>query len=166
MKTLVLGLGNDLYGDDGVGCQVVLQLIEERNAGKAPWAAMERVDMEACGLTGLKLLDVIAGYERVIIIDTIKKDRPETGRITLLKGSELRHIPGPSVHYVSIPQALSIGREAGLAVPSQIDVIAVEAKNLYQMGEGLTEEMTEAIPEIIAALKKLLQNHDKERNPS
>ncbi len=166
MKTLVLGLGNDLFGDDGVGCQVVLQLMEEREAGKLRWASLAEVGMEACGLTGLKLLDVLEGYERVIIIDTIKKDDPVTGRISVIKGSELRHIPGPSVHYVSIPQALSIGREAGLEVPREIDIIAVEAKNLYKMGEGLTEEMTQAIPEIIRTLQELLENHGKERDSS
>ncbi len=164
MKTLVLGLGNDLFGDDGVGCQVVQQLIKEREAGKVPWAPLDEVEMEACGLTGLKLLDVVEGYGRVIIIDTIKKDNPVTGRISVLKGSDLRHIPGPSVHYVSIPQAFSIGRAAGLEVPTEIDVIALEAKNIYQMGEGLTDEMTQAIPEIIKTLQRLLENHDKERN--
>jgi hydrogenase maturation protease len=156
MRTLILGLGNDLYGDDAVGCQVVLQLLAEREAGKEPWASLEQVEMEACGLTGLKLLDVIAGYERVIIIDTIKKDDPETGRISVLKGGDLRHIPGPSVHYVSIPQALEIGRQAGMEVPTEVDIIAVEAKTLYRMGEGLTEEMTEAIPRIIATLEEVL----------
>ena len=160
MKTLVLGLGNDLYGDDGVGCQVVQQLMEEREAGKARWASLEEVGMEACGLSGLKLLDVIEGYDRVIIIDTIKKDDPVTGRISVLKGSELRHIPGPSVHYISIPQAIDIGRKAGLEVPTEIDIIAVEAKNLYHMGEGLTDEMIQAIPEIIQTLQKLLEIHD------
>lgn len=158
MRTLILGLGNDLYGDDAVGCEVVQQLLAERKAGKEPWASLDQVDMEACGLTGLKLLDIIAGYDRVIIIDTIKKDSPETGRISVLKGSDLRHIPGPSVHYVSIPQALEIGRQAGLEVPSEIDVIAVEAKNLYRMGEGLTEKMIQAIPRIKAALERVLNN--------
>jgi len=166
MKTLVLGLGNDLFGDDGVGCQVVLQLMEERESGKLRWPSLEEVCMEACGLTGLKLLDVLEGYDRVIIIDTIKKDDPVTGRISVIKGSELRHIPGPSVHYVSIPQAIDIGRKAGLKVPTEIDVIAVEAKNLFHMGEGLTDEMIQAIPEIIQTLQRLLENHDQKRNSS
>ncbi|NOR15663.1 MAG: hypothetical protein GQ544_08165, partial [Candidatus Aminicenantes bacterium] len=51
-------------------------------------------------------------------------------------------------------------------VPTEIDVIAVEAKNLYHMGEGLTDEMIQAIPEIIRTLQKLLENHGKERDSS
>jgi hypothetical protein len=59
---------------------------------------------------------------------------------------------------VSIPQALEIGRRCGMHVPERIDVIAVEAKDLYHMGEGLTPDMTAAIPEIIVTLKGLLKD--------
>ena len=55
------------------------------------------------------------------------------GKIHLLGGEELRHIPGPSPHYVSIPQTLEIGKKIGLKVPSRIKIIAVEAKNMYNL---------------------------------
>ena len=106
MKTLVLGLGNELYGDDGIGIHVIRHLKKELEAVKeaSPW--LENVDFE-------------------------EKD--------------LRHIPGPSPHYVSVPQTLEIGKKLGLKVPSKIKIIAVEAKNMYNLGEGLSEEMTKAI---------------------
>ena len=158
MKTLILGLGNDLFGDDGVGIHVVRLLQEQRDRGEDSADSLEDIDLLECSLTGLKLLDVLEGFDRVILIDTIKKDRPVTGRITCLRGEDLRHIPGPSPHYVSIPQALAIGRHSGMRMPDRIDVIAVEAKDLYRMGEGLTQEMIEAIPEIVARLKELLED--------
>jgi hydrogenase maturation protease len=158
MKTLVLGLGNELYGDDGVGIAVVQKLKGESKLREEFSRYMENVDVEECSLTGFKLLDVVIGYDRLIIIDTIKKENPITGKVYLLRHSDLRYIPGPSPHYVSIPQAIDIGRKLGLKVPSKIDIIAVEAKNLYNMGEGLTPEMTVAIPEILMKLKALLQN--------
>jgi hydrogenase maturation protease len=157
MKTLILGLGNELFGDDGVGNLVVRQLLRQREQEGSDLGYLDGIEMLECSLTGLKLLDVIEGYDRVILIDTIKRSRPETGRITRLKGEELRHIPGPSPHYVSIPQALDIGRHSGMHVPARIDVIAVEAKDLYRMGEGLTPEMTDAIPEIIDTLRDILE---------
>jgi len=40
---------------------------------------------------------------------------------------------------------LEIGKKLGLKVPSKIKIIAVEAKNMYNLGEGLSEEMTKAI---------------------
>jgi hydrogenase maturation protease len=158
MKTLILGLGNDLFGDDGIGIHVVRLLEQQRERGEETSGCLQGIELLECSLTGLKLLDVLEGFDRVILIDTIKRDRPVTGRITYLRGEDLRHIPGPSPHYVSIPQALAIGRHAGMHVPDRIDVIAVEAKDLYRMGEGLTQEMTDAIPEIIATLKGLLED--------
>jgi hydrogenase maturation protease len=157
MKTLVLGLGNELYGDDGVGIAVVQKLKSDPELKKEFSHYLADVDIEECSLTGFKLLDVVIGYDRLIIIDTIKRENPLTGKISTLKHSDLRYIPGPSPHYVSIPQAIDIGRKLGLKVPSKIDIIAVEAKNLYNMGEGLTPEMTKAIPEIIQKLKEFLE---------
>ena len=157
MKTLVLGLGNDLYGDDGVGLHVIRFLQDEVDSHTPQPSWCRDVFFEECGLTGLALLDVIEGYDRLILIDTIKRSQPDPGRVYYLDGKDLRHIPGPSPHYVSIPQTIDIGREAGLKMPESIEIIAVEAKNIYNLGEGLTKEMKKSIPKIIEMTKKLLK---------
>jgi hydrogenase maturation protease len=156
MKTLVLGMGNELYGDDGVGLHVIRQILSDEEIQKDFAVCNGDVYFRECSLSGLSLLDVIIGYDRLIIIDTIKRADPVPGKVSILKESDLRSIPGPSPHYVSVPQAIEIGRRIGEKVPAQIDIIAVEAKNLYHLGEGLTEEMVKAIPEIIHKLKDLL----------
>lgn len=156
MKILVLGMGNELYGDDGVGIHVIRRIQEEREKKPSVWPA--GVDFEECCLSGLSLLDVITGYDALLIIDTIKKSAPVTGRITFLEGRDLRHVPGPSPHYVSVPQTLAIGEKAGLKVPSTIKVIAVEAKSLYHLGEGLTSDMAAAVPKIVSRVKEALDS--------
>ena len=158
MKTLVLGLGNELYGDDGVGIHVVRKLKQELEEKKGTTSWLDNVFLEECSLSGLALLDIIVGYDFLIIIDTIKRSNPVTGKIHVLEGKNLRHIPGPSPHYVSIPQTLEVGEKIGLEVPSKIKIIAVEAKNMYNLGEGLTEEMTRVIPELVEEVKKVLKN--------
>lgn len=157
MKTLVLGLGNDLYGDDGVGLHVIRRILRDPKIQQGLAGGNKEIDFQECSLSGLALLDVIIGYDRLILIDTIKRSDPVPGKVYTLKESDLRSIPGPSPHYVSVPQAIEIGRNVGEKVPTQIDIIAVEAKNLYRLGEGLTEAMTKAIPEIIQKLKDLLE---------
>ena len=154
MKTLILGLGNELYGDDGVGLEVIRQL--ENRPALEKLKQKHPLTLEASNLTGLKLLDIIAGYDVLIIIDTIKTSQPHTGRIKVLDGSQLRHIPGPSPHYVSIPQMINLGREVGLPMPRVVKIIAVEAKDIYHLGEGLTPEMQAAIPRIIQTLIQVL----------
>jgi hydrogenase maturation protease len=158
-KTLVLGLGNDLYGDDGVGVEVVRRLREEITGASAdaPFCDPERTVFEECSLTGLALLDVITGYDRLVLVDTIKRPQPLTGRVSILRGEDLRAIPGPSPHYVSVPQTIEIGRRVGLRVPSDIVVVAVEARDMHRLGEGLTEEMSRALPAIAALVKDVLR---------
>ena len=156
MKTLVLGLGNELYGDDGVGIQVVRRLKEEAAEKPATAAGGEEIALEECSLSGLALLDVIVGYDRLVIVDTIKRPSPATGTIHLLGEKDIRSLPGPSPHYVSIPQAIEIGRRLGLHVPSEIQVVAVEARNMSTLGEGLSPEMQERLPAIVRKVKSVL----------
>jgi len=158
MKTLVLGLGNELYGDDGVGIHVVRKLKQELKKRKENLSDLRDADFEECPLSGIALLDIIVGYETLIIVDTIKKQNPVSGRIHLIEGKSLRSIPGPSPHYVSLPQTLEIGKKLGLKVPSKVKIIAVEAKNIYDLGEGLSEEMIKSIPKINQKIKELLKN--------
>lgn len=157
MKTLLLGLGNELYGDDGIGIQVVRRLKEEAAENTRTAAALRDTDLEECCLSGLALLDVIVGYDRLVIVDTIKRPSPVPGRIHLLGEKDVRSLPGPSPHYVSIPQAIEIGRRLGLHVPSEIQIVAVEAKNMNTLGEGLSQEMREKLPAIVRRLKSVLR---------
>ena len=146
-----------MYGDDAVGIHVIRRLKKELQAKKQDLAGLKYVDFEECHLSGLSLLDVVTGYDKLIIVDTIKKPHPHTGRIYHLKKKDLRHIPGPSPHYVSVPQTLEIGETLGLKMPKEIRIIAVEAKNMYNLGEELTQEMKAALPSIIREVKKVLR---------
>ena len=157
MKILVLGLGNELYGDDAVGIHVIRKLKENFKDKKNEASWLEDFQFEECSLSGLALLEVIVGYDTLVIIDTIKKPAPVTGKIHLMEGKDLRHIPGPSPLHVSIHQSIEIGEKLGLEIPSKIKIIAVEAKNMYNLGEGLTEEMTKVIPAIVEQVKKVLR---------
>ncbi|MCK4337442.1 MAG: hydrogenase maturation protease [Candidatus Aminicenantes bacterium] len=160
MKTLVLGLGNELYGDDGAGIHVIKELRSKIETEKKLSADFHDVDLLECSLTGFALLDVIIGYDRLIIVDTIKRSEPKTGRITILEEKDLRYIPGPSPHYVSIPQTIEIGRQIHLKVPAEIKIIAIEAKNIYNLGEGLTKEMEKTLPAIINKTIELVKQNN------
>ncbi len=165
MRTLVLGLGNDLFGDDGVGLHLVNCLQAEMSGQEVSSGS---IDFLASTSSGLALLDLVLGYDRLVIIDTIKLENPKTGAVRVLEEKDLRAIPGPSPHYLSFPQVLAIGRAAGLPVPRELMIIAVEAKNIYHLGEGLSPEMKAKIPEILARIKSILGlvpiAHESKRN--
>jgi hydrogenase maturation protease len=61
MKTLVLGIGNLLFSDDGVGLHIIEKLREE-DLG---------VDLKEAS-SGLDILDAVKGYDRVILVDAIR----------------------------------------------------------------------------------------------
>ncbi|MCX7973535.1 MAG: hydrogenase maturation protease [Candidatus Aminicenantes bacterium] len=160
MRTLVLGLGNELYGDDGVGIYIIEDLKNEL-IGEEKYSAVYPgpdgpIEFIASNSTGLALLDLILGYDRLIIIDTIKVDHPQTGRVSILKEEDLRAIPGPSPHYLSFPQILQIGRAAGLPVPRELTIVAIESKNIACLGEKLSAEMKASFPKILNLIKSLL----------
>lgn len=157
MKILVLGMGNDLYGDDGVGLHAVRQLRDEWAAGPKPPERSLSVEFVECALSGAALLDVIHGYDALVVIDTIMKAEPVTGRIRILDAPDIRDIPGPSPHYVSVPQVLALGRELGLKMPRTVTIIAVEAKDLFRLGEGLSEDMQARLPDLLEAARDALQ---------
>jgi hydrogenase maturation protease len=154
---LVLGLGNELYGDDGAGLLAVRRLEREWTANPPRPTPGLTVAFEACPLSGAALLDVVRGADALLIIDTILRDEPVTGRVSILDGADIRDLPGPSPHYISVPQTLALGRSIGLHMPGKVTVVAVEAKNLYRLGEGLTAEMEAALPAVVAAARAVLE---------
>ena len=65
-KTLILGLGNPILGDDGVGWKVADAVQTRLGTLKVP------VEVDFASLGGLSLMERMLGYERVILIDTVK----------------------------------------------------------------------------------------------
>ncbi|GAH17016.1 unnamed protein product [marine sediment metagenome] len=74
MKTLILGLGNPILSDDGVGFCVAGEL-----RGRL---SQQEVTVMETSMTGLSLLDLLAGYDRAIIIDAIQAVGGKAGQST------------------------------------------------------------------------------------
>jgi hydrogenase maturation protease len=157
LRILVLGLGNDLYGDDGVGHHIVRLLEKKRAARPLPPDGDIAVDFVACALSGLALLDVIVGYDALVIVDTILRSDPVVGQTRILDMPDVRDVPGPSPHYISVPQTLGLGRSLGLKMPEIVKIVAVEARNIHRLGEGLSETMLRRLPDVIAAADGVLE---------
>jgi hydrogenase maturation protease len=138
LKTLILGLGNPILSDDGVGTAVAHELESRIGPGEA-------TVIEA-SLGGLNLLDLLAGYERVIIVDAIKTGgRP--GQIYRLDPSAIRKIRHTgSAHDINLVTALELGKKLKLAMPSRIDIFAIEVAETESFGESCTPAVAAAVP--------------------
>ena len=142
-KTLVLGLGNPILSDDGVGPAVAREL-----EGKLDPLV---VTVTEASLGGLNLLDLLVGYDRVIIIDAIKTAGGQPGQIHRLDPTALtttRYATSP--HDVNLATALELGKKLGLAMPQKLDIFAVEVSDTENFSEAYTPAVAAAIPACVA----------------
>lgn len=139
MKTLVLGLGNPILSDDGVGIWVA-RALEERL--KQP-----DITVMETSLAGLNLLDHLANFDRAIIIDAIQTRGGKVGQIYHLEPGVFdvtRHAATP--HDVNFATALELGKRLGLALPRKITIFAIEVEDVTTFSEDCTPKVKRAIP--------------------
>jgi hydrogenase maturation protease len=142
-KTLVLGLGNPILTDDGVGIYVARAVAQH--------CLQSGVACTEASVGGLRLLDIITGYERVIIVDAIQTADGQPGDLYQLQPDDLRaslHVG--SAHDLSFPNALALGRSLGMPLPQDRDItiLAVEVEDVTTFGETCTPHVQAAIPQL------------------
>jgi hydrogenase maturation protease len=137
-SVLVLGLGNDLLGDDAVGLHVARD-VRSRLAGAAGCAVRETMEM------GLALLDEIVGCEHLILVDAIETGKAPPGHIHEFDADALagRRIAAP--HFVGVVETLALGRTLGLAMPRDVRIFAIEVKDALTLSVSLTPEVQQAV---------------------
>jgi hydrogenase maturation protease len=139
MALVILGLGNDLIGDDGVGLLAAARL--EGRLGPD-------VAVRTSAQSGLYLLEHLQGFDDAIVIDSVLGDAP--GRVREL---EARHLPPttvPSAHYAGLPEVLAVARAAGMRMPTRLKVIAVEIAGAQTIGASPGPAVLAAIPEVVS----------------
>jgi hydrogenase maturation protease len=159
MKILVIGLGNPILGDDGVGWKVAEALSEQLSTATQNLVKDEssKIEVDYASLGGLSLMERMLGYDRVILVDSM-----ETGGNTIgsVRAFPLAALENPrfghsaSTHDTSLMTALQTAQTMGMDVPSRVHVVAIEAKNVFDFSEKLSPEVEKAIP---VATQKVLQ---------
>ena len=143
MNTLILGIGNPILTDDGVGIKIA-QKIKEENP------ELEVIETSEAGIA---LLDLIAGYDKLVIIDSIKTGQEKPGKVYKLRLEDLKPaVDSASSHGVDIATAFELGRGLGYRMPKYISLYAVEIKDNTTFGEDCTEEVEERIPFIMSQI--------------
>lgn len=158
-KILVLGLGNDCLGDDAVGLKVVQELRRQRTIVQGG-----DVDVLETSAAGMVLLDLMAGYRVLILIDAIQTGNGEPGRIYRLTEDALAAASGSpeamtwSAHHMGLRGILENGRRAGCDLPDTVIVYAVETEISREWRRGCGREVERAIPEVVRRVTGELQS--------
>jgi hydrogenase maturation protease len=136
VRTLVLGLGNEYAGDDAVGVLAV-RVLRDELAGDA--------DVVESAASGLALLEVFAGYDRAVVIDSIRTGRRPAGTIVEAGLAELGLAIAPSLHQTGMPELAAVARRLGMGFPDRTRVLAVEVAGPLMFGAPLSERVAAAI---------------------
>jgi hydrogenase maturation protease len=156
MKTLVIGLGNPILGDDGVGWRVVEEIARQT-------VSNPEVEVDCVSLGGLSLMERLTGSERVILVDSIYTGKNPDGTIRQLSLNEIPDISSghtASAHDTSLLNAMKLGRSMEIPLPSDknVFIIAIEAENVYDFSEMLSPKVEAAVPQAVEIVLKLLQS--------
>ncbi len=152
-KTLILGLGNELFCDDAVGLYVVREL--------ARLLDRERFEVIESPFTGLRLLELVEGYPRLVIIDAINLVGAEPGEVRRVDLNALRGANRiDSAHDVDLATALDMGRRLNLNMPDHVVAYGIQVEDPYTMKEGLSDTLQRALPDIVAHIAAELENAD------
>ena len=144
---LVLGIGNILLNDEGVGIHVVNALEKED---------YKMADLMDGGTGGFHLLAFIQSYKTVIIIDAALDEFP-AGHVRILYPKYAKDFPTQlSAHEIGLKDLLDAAFLLG-NMP-QIHLVAISIKDFQDMGMDLTPEVRAAIPEAIKKVKELIES--------
>lgn len=146
-ETVVLGVGNELYRDEGVGVVVARLLAQE---GTAP-----EVRVVEGALGGINLLFEMEGARRVIVVDAVDMGAAP-GTVRVFTPEDVEVVPPTmvaSLHQVGLGQVLELGPLIG--VQPQVHIVGIQPAEVAP-GFELTETVTRAVPEALAAVRGLL----------
>jgi hydrogenase maturation protease len=141
-KTIVLGLGNLLMGDEGVGIHVVQRLQElELPPG------VEAVDG---GTAAFDLILILRDADRVIIVDAVRAGG-EAGSIYRFTSGDIEEAShgALSLHQATFQEVLQAAELLG--IEPEITIIGIEPRRIAP-GLELSPELQEALPQVVKAV--------------
>ena len=145
---LVLGIGNLVLNDEGIGIHIVHTLSQmELPRG---------VDVLDGGTGGLALLETLQSYPRVILVDAALDTRP-AGTIRRLSPRYSRDYPPLlSAHEIGLKEMIDAMLLLGQA--PQIELLAVSVRNCHRLGMHLSPEIRRAIPQILQLVFEIIKD--------
>ena len=157
-RTVVLGLGNPVLSDDGVGLAVVSALRQLLRAEPIPG-----VDVLASTRAGFELIDLLRDYHRAILVDCLILPDPRPGSVRRLR---LDDVAGSSrlvnVHDLSVGVAFQLAERMGIRMPTEVEIVAVEAADTCT----ICEELTPAVESAVGPLSREIYEDLKRRAPA
>ncbi len=147
---LVLGIGNDILSDDGIGPKVVSDLKNKY--------FLQEIVFQNVFLGGLEILELIQGYNTVIFIDAIITKDGIPGSIYQFTPDDFREtLHLSNLHDANFLVALDLGRKMGYNLPDKIQIIAIEIIEDRIFSDHFSPKIEEKYTEISLTVEKMVR---------
>jgi hydrogenase maturation protease len=155
VRTLLLGLGNPILRDDGVGIRLATDLSGRLGVPDGIRTGPEGIEpglhiLQECSLGGLTLVETMAGFDRVVVLDSIAtRDGVPGDWHTFTAGALKQTMNLSNVHDANFATALELGRRMGFHLPTDEDirVFAVEVEDTLTFDTSMSPSLEAAYPE-------------------
>lgn len=146
---LVIGIGNEYRGDDGVGLAVIGALLKEQG--------LQEAICKECTGEGTALMDLWESFSNVILIDAmLSGDAPGAiSRFDANKEAIPARLSSHSTHAFGVAEAVELAKTL-YELPASLVVYAVEGKN-FAANVGLTPEVEHAVPVVARLVMREVQ---------
>lgn len=143
----MLALGNDLLGDDGVGVKAAREIQQEAPAG---------VDVIETAEAGLALMELLSGYRRALLLDSVQTGTRPPGTIVEFGPRDFRSVIAPSPHYAGLPEVIALAERLQVPFPGEIRILAMEIENPREVKEDLSPPVSAALPAFVEKARGIL----------
>ncbi len=147
-RILVLALGNDILGDDGVAFAAARLLQKE---------AEEGVKIIESAETGLALLDVMQGYHCALLLDAILTGGSPPGSILEYTPRHFHKVVASCPHFAGLPEILQAAERLRIPFPRAISILAMEVEDPFTFRTELSPSVAQALPAYVERARQILE---------
>ncbi len=148
-KFLVIGLGNEIMGDDAAGILAARALKSRWDAG---------VEILETSEAGLALLDHLEGFDCALILDTVVTGNSAPGTIRELSFDDFKQSSPRSPHVVGLHEVAGIAQSLDIPFPSVVRILTLEAADPFVIRQGLSDSIANRLPEFVRSAEEVLQS--------
>ena len=143
-KIIILGIGNPILGDDGIGIHVVRKL-------KKLLDNRSDIVIDEAMTGGMNLLDAIIGFDIAILIDAVHLTDEKIGEVKRFQLHDLGTVHSCNPHDVSLFESIQLAETLGeVEVPKKIIIVGIVLHELpIEFSERLSPQVASAIPKAV-----------------
>jgi hydrogenase maturation protease len=146
---LVLGIGNEILTDDGIGPRLVNDLRK--------YCLNKNVHFANACVGGLEIIELLNGYDEAILIDAIRTKNGIPGSVYRFSPDDFHEtLHLSNMHDISFLTALRLGKKLNIKLPEEIRIIAVEIIEDREFSDELTPPLNICYPAILKEIKEYL----------